>query len=215
MKINYFKSFSVVIIFLFIFLALPQISLANICDFQVPLSTPQFPCGSRYEAMNTYCSSIPAGQTCCNINGVPTITSDLSCPVADDLTPFSGQCAVPPAGQICCCTEAVSTTTPLATTTDDQNSQNNSGGVFMANPLGASTTVQMLVGRIINAVLGLIGTLALVMFVFGGFLWMTAAGNEKQVAKGQKILLWSALGLVIIFTSYALVRFLLSDIIGV
>jgi hypothetical protein len=72
-----------------------------------------------------------------------------------------------------------------------------------------------LVGRIINAVLGLIGTLALVMFVFGGFLWMTAAGNEKQVAKGQKILLWSALGLVIIFTSYALVRFLLSDIIGV
>jgi hypothetical protein len=54
-----------------------------------------------------------------------------------------------------------------------------------------------------------------VMFVFGGFLWMTAAGNEKQVAKGQKILLWSALGLVIIFTSYALVRFLLSDIIGV
>jgi len=66
-----------------------------------------------------------------------------------------------------------------------------------------------LIGTIIKAVLGVVGSLALVMFIYGGLLWMTAAGNTERVEKGKKTIVWAVLGLVVIFTSYALVKFIL------
>jgi hypothetical protein len=84
--------------------------------------------------------------------------------------------------------------------------------VSLANPLG-TTSVPTVVGRVIAAVLGLVGSLALVMFIYGGFTWMTAAGNEQSITKGKNIVIWATIGLVVIFTSYALVRFVI-DAIG-
>jgi hypothetical protein len=84
--------------------------------------------------------------------------------------------------------------------------------VKLNNPLGASTTVPVLIGKGIDAVLGVVGSLALIMFIYGGITWMTAAGNEQSVTKGRNILMWSALGLVVIFSSYALVKFVISAI---
>jgi len=46
------------------------------------------------------------------------------------------------------------------------------------------------------------------------FLWMTAAGSNEKVQKGKDILIWATVGLVIIFTSYALIRFVLMDVFG-
>lgn len=66
-----------------------------------------------------------------------------------------------------------------------------------------------MIGTIIKAVLGVVGSLALVMFIYGGLLWMTAAGNTERVEKGKKTIVWAVLGLVVIFTSYALVKFIL------
>ena len=43
---------------------------------------------------------------------------------------------------------------------------------------------------------------------------MTAAGSNEKVQKGKDILIWATIGLVIIFTSYALVRFVLMDVFG-
>ena len=37
-------------------------------------------------------------------------------------------------------------------------------------------------------------------------------GNEQQIKKGKDILMWATLGLVIIFSSYALVKFVLQAI---
>lgn len=84
--------------------------------------------------------------------------------------------------------------------------------VKLNNPLGANTTVPVLIGKGIDAVLGVVGSLALIMFIYGGITWMTAAGNEQSVTKGRNILMWSALGLVVIFSSYALVKFVISAI---
>jgi len=43
---------------------------------------------------------------------------------------------------------------------------------------------------------------------------MIVAGSSKKVQKGKDILIWATVGLVIIFTSYALVRFVLVDVFG-
>ena len=79
--------------------------------------------------------------------------------------------------------------------------------VFLDNPLGTTNTPQALIGRAISAILGLVGSLALIMFIYGGFLWMTSAGNPEQVKKGKETFVWAIFGLVIVFFSYALVNF--------
>ncbi|MBU1146376.1 pilin [Patescibacteria group bacterium] len=76
------------------------------------------------------------------------------------------------------------------------------------SPIGEVTGPE-LIGRIIKAILGLVGALALAMFVFGGFTWLTSAGSPDKIKKGKDILIWATIGLIVIFTSYTLVDFLL------
>ena len=83
-------------------------------------------------------------------------------------------------------------------------------GSCLTNPLGSVSTPQALIGKIINAVLGVVGSLALLMFVYGGLTWMTSSGSQEKVKKGRDIIVWSAIGLAIIFASYGLVRVLLN-----
>jgi len=85
-----------------------------------------------------------------------------------------------------------------------------SGRVTLEDPLGIGTAdnnINLFIGRIIGNILGVVGSLALLMFIIGGIMWMTSAGNENRVKKGKDILTWAALGLVIIFTSYAILKF--------
>jgi len=92
-----------------------------------------------------------------------------------------------------------------------------SGTVSLTNPLTGTTKsegVPVLLGKVINSVLGIVGSLALVMFIYGGITWMLSAGNQEQVTKGKNILIWAAAGIVIIFTSYALVKFVLTTVVG-
>ncbi len=82
----------------------------------------------------------------------------------------------------------------------------------LPNPLGPQNMtlgdVPKIVGKVINAVLGIIGAIALLVVIYGGFLWMTSAGNESQVAKGKSTLMWAAIALAIIFLAWILVSFL-------
>ncbi|MEK9152812.1 MAG: hypothetical protein AAB692_05610, partial [Patescibacteria group bacterium] len=57
----------------------------------------------------------------------------------------------------------------------------------------------------ITILTGISGSIALLMFVYGGFLWLTSAGNEEQVTKGKNVFTWSTIGLVVIFMAYAIV----------
>ncbi|MCF7820278.1 MAG: pilin [Candidatus Pacebacteria bacterium] len=82
------------------------------------------------------------------------------------------------------------------------------------NPLGDNTTPQSVIGNVINAILGVVGSLTLLMFVYGGITWMTSSGAPEKVKKGKDILVWSVIGLAIIFFSYAMVNFVIFDIIN-
>ncbi len=83
--------------------------------------------------------------------------------------------------------------------------------VCLCNPLKTSSP-QVLIGDAINAVLGVVGSLALAMFVYGGLIWMTSSGSAEKVKKGRDVLLWAAIGLVIIFSAYGLVRFVIQGV---
>jgi hypothetical protein len=64
--------------------------------------------------------------------------------------------------------------------------------------------------NISNWILGIVGSVALLFFVYGGFTFILSAGNEKNVEKGKQILMNSIIGLVIVFASYTLIQFSMS-----
>ncbi len=66
--------------------------------------------------------------------------------------------------------------------------------------------------NIINIILGFLGILAVVLILFGGFKWMTAAGNEDKVAEAKKLLVAGVIGLIIILAAYALAAFILDAV---
>jgi len=77
------------------------------------------------------------------------------------------------------------------------------------NPLGDVKTIPALVNRVLGGLFGIVGVVALLVFLYGGFTWMTSEGAEKKIKKGWDTMIWGALGLIIIFASFILVRFLL------
>jgi len=82
------------------------------------------------------------------------------------------------------------------------------GTVSLTNPLTGNetpTTIPTLIGYLIKAIMGIVGSLALVMIIYGGFVWMTAAGNTEKITQGKNILVWAIIGLVVIFSAYLLV----------
>ena len=59
------------------------------------------------------------------------------------------------------------------------------------------------VGTLISAALSFLGVLFLLLTLYGGYLWMTSAGNDEQVSKAKKILTSAVIGLIIIVAAYA------------
>lgn len=81
------------------------------------------------------------------------------------------------------------------------------------NPIEAQS-VPALVNSIVRTILGMVGALALFMFVYGGMLWMTSAGNTQRIEKGKETLTWAVIGLIIIFASYAILNFIFTALSG-
>lgn len=74
----------------------------------------------------------------------------------------------------------------------------------LTNPLGEETDVRVIAARIIQGALGISGTIAFLMIVYGGFLWMTAMGRSEQIDKGKKVLTWTILGIVLVASAYVI-----------
>jgi len=61
----------------------------------------------------------------------------------------------------------------------------------------------------INIALGFLGIAGVIMLIYAGVLWMTSRGNEEQVLKAKKSILWTVAGLVIIGTSWTITSYIL------
>lgn len=64
--------------------------------------------------------------------------------------------------------------------------------------------------NIIQWVLGLLGLIAVVMILIGGFQWMTAGGNEEKVAGAKKIISAAVIGLIVVLLAWAIVIFVVN-----
>lgn len=75
---------------------------------------------------------------------------------------------------------------------------------------GASLTD--IIQSILNWIFGIIGIIAVVMVIYGGFNLMTSAGDPGKVKKGKNTILYGIIGLVISLLAFAIVNFVLNGI---
>lgn len=90
----------------------------------------------------------------------------------------------------------------------NSSAKSNFPDVSVLNPLGTSKT-DVIIGRVVKTGIGIIGSIALVMFIYGGLLWMTGRGNAEKTKSALQTMLWAALGVIVILGSYGLVDFVL------
>jgi hypothetical protein len=78
----------------------------------------------------------------------------------------------------------------------------------------SNTDPRIIAARIIQIFLGLLGTIALGLIIYAGFLWMTAAGNEEKIDQAKKILVSAVIGLAIILSAFGIATFILNSLLG-
>jgi hypothetical protein len=94
-----------------------------------------------------------------------------------------------------------------------QNSNLNTGIENVNNTGLGSRDLRATVGSIINVALSLLGVIVLVIIIYGGFLWMTAGGNDERVGEAKKWIFGGIIGLVIILCAYAIAQFVISNLV--
>ncbi len=62
---------------------------------------------------------------------------------------------------------------------------------------------------------GISGSLALLFFIYGGFMFLISGGQSEKITKAKSIISNSLIGLVIIFTSYMIVGFVIQNLLGI
>ncbi|NQV90507.1 Ig-like domain-containing protein [Candidatus Uhrbacteria bacterium] len=103
-------------------------------------------------------------------------------------------------------------------------------GIFVAAPVfaqdvnlesfaetaGFSTTasITVIIARLIRTAITLVGVVTVVFILYGGFVYMTAGGSPERIAKAKKIIINSVIGLILVFSSFAIAQFILNALVG-
>lgn len=69
--------------------------------------------------------------------------------------------------------------------------------------------------HITNIALGIIGAIAVIMLVWGGFRYIISGGDSKKVTDAKNTILYAIVGLIIAVLAYAIVNFVLNSISSV
>lgn len=79
-------------------------------------------------------------------------------------------------------------------------------GPVFENPLGSGATVLSVLTKVINALLGFIGILAMLALVWGAIMIITAFGDDKKITAAKGIIFWSIAGIALAIVSYAIIN---------
>lgn len=86
----------------------------------------------------------------------------------------------------------------------------NLGGVASQAGYSGDITVEVMIGKVVQAFLSVLGIIFLILTIYSGYTWMTAQGNETKVDKAKNTLTAAIIGLIIVLAAYALSYFVIS-----
>ena len=77
-----------------------------------------------------------------------------------------------------------------------------------------SSNLQGTANIIVRTIFYLVGTAFLILVIYGGIVWMKAAGRDAEVARAKRIVTTSVIGVIVLLLSYALTNFIMSRLGG-
>lgn len=95
---------------------------------------------------------------------------------------------------------------------DEGSCQNDFGeSAIPADKLGETATdIRDQIRNLINISLGFLGVIGVIITIYGGFTWMTAAGDDEKVSKAKKTIIAGLIGTVIIGIAWTIVSYILT-----
>lgn len=70
-------------------------------------------------------------------------------------------------------------------------------------------SIALTIGQFVLIAIGFVGVIFVVLIVYGGFLWMTAQGNEEQVTQSKTLIRNAVIGIIIVFSAFVITQALL------
>lgn len=67
---------------------------------------------------------------------------------------------------------------------------------------------------IINAIIAVLGIVAVMVIIIGGINYMTSSGDAGKVKKAKDTILYGVIGLVICVLAFAIVNFVIGNLLG-
>lgn len=102
-------------------------------------------------------------------------------------------------------------TSALQSIIDENDEVSMGAGLTTDEANSVENDLRTIIARIVKAFMTLLGTVAVLLIIYAGFLWMTAGGNEEQVTKAKKLILNATIGLIIILSAYAISAFVIDS----
>jgi hypothetical protein len=110
-----------------------------------------------------------------------------------------------PSGQWCCISKQAKASSSGKTPAGSPKT--------LPDPLGGAS-IHSIIGNVIRTFAGVAGSIALIMFVYGGIMMIMSGGESGKVESARKILINSAIGIVLIFAAYTFVAAIIDAILA-
>ena len=76
----------------------------------------------------------------------------------------------------------------------------------------ATTKINHMVHTVVNLLSAVVGIVAVIMIIIGGFRYITSGGNDASVTAAKNTILYAIIGLVVVALAQIIVRFTLNKI---
>jgi hypothetical protein len=77
---------------------------------------------------------------------------------------------------------------------------------------GASTSATSFIAKVINILSVIIGAIAVVMIIIGGFRYVTSGGNAESTKSARQTIVYAIVGLIIVALAQIIVHFVLNSV---
>ncbi|MCX6745536.1 MAG: pilin [Candidatus Parcubacteria bacterium] len=72
------------------------------------------------------------------------------------------------------------------------------------------TSTSDIVASVIKIVLSITGALFVILFIYGGFVWLTSTGNPEKIGKAKKAVSFAVVGALIVVAAYSITTYVVS-----
>ncbi len=126
------------------------------------------------------------------------------CDSTQNCTKAGGTKVAEISGQNNCGSSLVCCQTPVSPTSASTSTSPTPKTYKLTNPLGNVTDLRVIARSVINTFLGIVGALALLVFVYAGLSYLIAGGNDQMVTKAKSTMKYGVIGVALIMLSYVL-----------